>query len=201
MKKIVLVRHFPTEYNHTGYVMGDSIDAPISIHSVKGFDDESLEIINECEVAYTSPAKRSQETARILFDCPIIIDERIRPRGIGDWGGYSLAQIQEVCQEAVYTKEGRLFYNLAISPPNTESLKEVLNRLISFLGDIVESSHRTIGIIVHSMTGIALFALMHNSSFETATFDYSIDFYKTYSISLNQSLLDDMRKRIEESYV
>ena len=196
MKELVLLRHFPTRFNNLGLIMGDCIDAEIMNPSLSDFDERSLNKVNTCDVVYTSPVIRSQKTARLLFHCPIILDKRIRPRGIGDWAGYSLAQIKEVCPNAVISKNGRLFYKLTVSPPNAESIDEVYTRLISFLEDVLESNYQTVGIVVHSMLGYVLFSLSNNTPLETATLDYSIDFYKTYSISLGHSLITKIRNQI-----
>ena len=79
---------------------------------------------------YSSPLKRATQTANIMIGKDFIVDERLKERSYGDWSGKSKDLIKkEVGEETFFL--ARRGWN--VSPPNGESLKNVHDRVDSFL--------------------------------------------------------------------
>ena len=186
-KKLIIIRHFPTGCNHEGRIMGDSIDQDLA------FDDcqrEKLGVVSAYKYVYSSPTKRAALTAKIIFDAPILLDERIRPRGIGESSGKTLKEIKSICDEAVYEVDGKLYYNLLVTPPNSESTKDFLTRIRSFLVELLEKNVQDIAVVTHSMVGATIRAIAAGDSLHTATEKYGLDFYKKYFVSIDSKVID-----------
>lgn len=184
MKKIVLLRHFPTTYNDEGKIMADKYDMePIQTNQTL-LNQMKCSAVRYCQIAYSSPAKRAYYTAKQLFDCDVIIDNRISPREIGDWAGLTLQDIYGIAPDAIIKEGNKLRFNLSYAPPGAESNETLLTRLNSFIEMLYTSPYECIGVATHSMICCMLLALFNHTKIETATIDYIIEFYKAYEIEL-----------------
>ena len=143
-RSIWFVRHAQSEYNkkklftgwHDPNLTGEGIN---KAHELKNeFQNIDFDYI------YSSPLKRATQTANIMIGKDFIVDERLKERSYGDWSGKSKDLIKkEVGEETFFL--ARRGWNL--SPPNGESLKNVHDRVDSFLmelpknGQILVLSH------------------------------------------------------------
>lgn len=184
MKKIVLLRHFPTTYNDEGRIMADKYDME-PIQTDQSFLNQiKCSAVRNCQIAYSSPAKRAYYTSKQLFDCEVILDKRISPREIGDWAGLTLQDIYRIAPDAIIKVGNELRFNLSYAPPGAESNEMLLTRLNSFFETLYTSPYECIGVVTHSMICCMLLALYNRTKIETATLDYIIEFYKAYEIEL-----------------
>ncbi len=184
MKRILLLRHFPTSFNDEGKIMADKYDLDSLPIDSSYITDSMYSDIASCQIAYCSPAKRACNTALQLFKCDVMIDDRISPREIGDWAGLTLKDISRIAPDAIIKHGDGLHFNLSYEPPGAESNKVLLNRLNSFFEMLYKSQFENIGVVTHSMICCMLLSITNHTASETATIDYQIDFYKTYEILL-----------------
>ena len=85
--KIYIVRHGQTDYNINGIYAG-RIDIPLNNNGIKEAYQvkEKLKGINFSKI-YSSPLRRAYETAKIISDKDIIVDNRIIERSNGQLEG------------------------------------------------------------------------------------------------------------------
>lgn len=184
MKKIILLRHFPTSYNDEGRIMADRYDLEPLKADCTYVNQIMCSVVRSCQIVYSSPAKRAYHTATQLFECDVIVDKRISPRGIGSWAGFTLQDIYRIAPDAIIKVGDELSFNLSYTPPGAESNEKLLKRLGSFIEMLYTSPFEYIGVVTHSMICCMLLALHNHTRIETATVDYKIEFYKTYEIEL-----------------
>jgi len=129
MVEISFLRHGQSESNIQGIMAGGSIDWNLT---QKGIDQAKEFAKNNnvnYDIYYCSPLIRTHQTLNaIKVNQTFIIDERLREVNSGDWAGKPKKDLPQ----DLYTlyKDGKL------DPPNGETLQEVDDRILSFLGDI-----------------------------------------------------------------
>lgn len=88
------------------------------------------------DMLISSPQKRAIETMQIVFsqsELQIHTDERIKERNYGDYQGRSKLELQ--LKNPEFLKEIRRSYTH--TPPNGESLKMVVKRVVEFCNEII----------------------------------------------------------------
>ncbi len=93
---IYIVRHGKTEWNKLGLTQGRSD----TVLNEDGRDEalvtkEKLKDI-KFDIVFSSPLKRAYETAKIITDDKIIVDERIIERGNGDLEGKHFIEFKDI---------------------------------------------------------------------------------------------------------
>ncbi|MDD4931186.1 MAG: class I tRNA ligase family protein [Candidatus Colwellbacteria bacterium] len=100
---------------------------------------------SKIDVIYTSPLRRTMETAQILADklkVEIIVDERLAEYSVGEWNGKPVEQFEEYMGPHINKFEK--------TPEGGENLRSVRARMISFMTDIDSSvKDKNILIISH----------------------------------------------------
>jgi len=147
MSTITVIRHAPTEYNTNKIFMG-VLDIPLT--TTENIDANRLKRAfteNGCSICYTSPLKRSYDTAAVLFDRNnIIIDLRLTERNLGIWAGLSKKEIKAKYPFA-FTESGTMdFY---YTPEEGENYKEMIERVASFLVELYEKESN-FAIVAHN---------------------------------------------------
>lgn len=139
MAKIFIIRHAQTTDNVEEIFSGNR-DPDLTESGI----EEAREIKHKLKdqkitKAYTSPQLRCKHTLEIVLeghtDVEIIADPRIRERDYGDLTGKNKKKIAEL-----YPKEYPQWHRGYDSPPpNGESIKDVEERVMPFLREVVQN--------------------------------------------------------------
>ena len=130
--ELTFIRHAESEFNHLGVFQG-RLNCSLSKDGItqtrekaKSFDSSLYDI------CFSSPLIRTLQTSRILVpDLPLVCDDRIIERNLGDWQN-TLNQLH-------------------ITPPNGESMQEILSRVQEFIDFLREKYHdKRILVITHA---------------------------------------------------
>jgi alpha-ribazole phosphatase len=105
--------------------------------------DEPYQPVISADVVYSSPLVRCMVLAKQLSPSPIT-DPRLMELHFGDWEGKKWDEIDEAALQVW----GDDYINL--SPPNGESLMELLERLRAFIDEVTSSSYKKIIIVTHA---------------------------------------------------
>ena len=141
---IFIVRHGETNYNLEGRYAG-RLDISLNETGIKEAYEvkEKLSSIKFDKV-YSSPLTRAYETAKIICDNEIIIDNRLIERSNGDLEGKLKSEITDNIN----------FNDPNESKYNIESITDFRNRINSFLDDITKSKDQNILVVTHAGVGI-----------------------------------------------
>lgn len=147
--KIYYVRHGQTDLNLAKKMQGGGTEKELNETGISQAYNTKKELENvKYNLVICSPMKRAKQTAEIINegrDIPIITDERIRERKLGDYEG---RDVTEEMENNIW--DYKLNYNI----PNGENLHDFENRINEFFDDIKEKYHdKTILIVAHG--GIA----------------------------------------------
>jgi probable phosphoglycerate mutase len=152
MLKLIIIRHAESEWNPVGRYQG-LLDPDLTERGRRQAELLGKELKgHSLEVLYTSPLRRTYETARIVGDhlgLRPVLEERIREIDHGKWSGLLVEEVKERFPEEFETW---------IREPHKakfeggESLQEVFLRVKEFLRDVSEK-HRgqTVGIVSHTV--------------------------------------------------
>lgn len=169
--ELTLLRHAQSEYNKKGLLQG-RIDCNLSREGIeqtkeraKSFDSSNY------DVCFSSPLKRTLQTAKILVpDLEIICDDRLIERSLGDW-------------EDTPTSDEKVFLlNMDSTPPNGESSVEITERIEEFI-DFLKENYADKRVLIISHAGI-VYALQKALGLEVkpidnlATLNVNIDIKK-----------------------
>lgn len=147
MVKLYFIRHAETELNKQKCFTGD-IETDIT---PEGAEDAAKKFIykdSDFDYIYVSTLKRTQQTLDAIMPDhkPAIVDERIKERNIGEWKAQPYSN---------FSKELIEKYALGIyNPPGAETIKQLDNRILSFLQDIFEKYKGNEKILVVSHANI-----------------------------------------------
>lgn len=145
MRKIYVVRHGETDWNNLAKLQGWS-DIPLNSNGIelavvtgKGLADVHF------DMAFSSPLKRAYETGKLILkenrsaSVPeIVIDERIKEIGFGEWEGLC-------CRKENFEIGDDRFWDFYNDPlgfegaPGGESIKDVCRRTGEFLRELISS--------------------------------------------------------------
>lgn len=142
---IFIVRHGQTNYNIEGRYAG-RIDVPLNENGINEAYEvkEKLKDIKFDKV-YSSPLKRAYDTAKIITDNEIIIDDRIIERDNGELEGKLKTEITDIID----------FNNPNEAKYNIENIASFRNRIKDFLDDIIsKNDDGNILIVTHAGVGI-----------------------------------------------
>ena len=146
--RVFLVRHGQTDSNVNKERFGGRVDVPLND---KG-REEARELREEFEGitfdrVYSSPLIRAFETARILYDGDIIVDERLIERSNGDLEGRLRSEIDP--RDINY--KSKVF----IDKYHIEPDEEIMNRVKSFMDDLSNlDGCENVLIVTHAGTGM-----------------------------------------------
>jgi len=93
MVEIYVVRHGETDTNHLGRINGSATDLPLNDIGIKQAESLRDNIdISSFDAIYTSPLKRSYQTADIINQGALEIhtDNRLREINYGSWDGLDI---------------------------------------------------------------------------------------------------------------
>lgn len=150
MTKIILVRHGRTLWNTSGKFQGQS-DIELSEEGILQAEKLAENFpVNHIDKVYSSNLNRAYTTGKLIaekFNVPITIDKRLCEISFGDWEGLTYEEIHKKWPIEIDT----MFDNPdAITMPNGESFKEVQQRGVEALLEIVKNHpNETIVITAH----------------------------------------------------
>lgn len=139
------VRHGQTDWNLAGKMQGGQTERPLNetgIHQA----EETRKILEgkEFDLVIVSPMKRAKQTANIIIDnrnVPVIIDERLRERKLGELEGNT---ITEQCEEEIWDCKLNKSYK------NGESVLEFEKRVLEFIEEAKKKyKDKTVLIVAH----------------------------------------------------
>ena len=137
---IYIVRHGQTDYNLEGKITGRR-DIPLNSQGIKEAYTlrKKLKNIN-FDYVFVSPLKRTIETARLIVDNDLIIDNRIIERSNGELEGKNKNEIPIDVNFNLYDK----------SQYGLEPINEIRMRVKSFLDEILtEYEKKNVLIVTH----------------------------------------------------
>jgi 2,3-bisphosphoglycerate-dependent phosphoglycerate mutase len=145
-RKIWFVRHAQSEYNEKQLFTGWH-DPHLTEKGMAAAVNLQNELSNiKFNHVYSSPLLRAATTAVCIVGDKnnIEYDDRLKERSYGDWSGLNKSEVKEQIGEDSFFSARR---GWDTSPPNGESLKDVSDRVTSFIeslpvaGNILVVSH------------------------------------------------------------
>jgi len=150
MTAIVLIRHGETDWNIIGRYQGQA-DPPLNPKGRMQAQKLAKELSqNSLDVIYSSPLRRTLETAKIISNklkIDVINEPRIMEIHQGDWQTRLRTEIEERYPDLFAAWE---ITPWEVTPPGGEHLKEVQQRVSTALDDIIRMNNgKKIGIVTH----------------------------------------------------
>lgn len=139
------VRHGQTDWNLAKKMQGGQTERPLNetgIHQA----EETRKILEgkKFDLVIVSPMKRAKQTANIIIDnrnVPVITDERLRERKLGELEGNP---ITEQCEEEIWDCKLNKSYK------NGESVLDFEKRVLEFIEEAKEKyKDKTVLIVAH----------------------------------------------------
>ena len=152
MTRLILIRHGETDWNLEGRYQGQADPSLNSkgLEQAKILADALAEFTHPLQRIYTSPLKRSSQTAQILSDrlnIPMHLEPRIMEINQGDWQTRLRAEIENLYPDLFRRWETEPW---DVTPPRGEHLRDVLKRVLAAIDEIIlQHPDETIGIVAH----------------------------------------------------
>ncbi|MGC8970743.1 MAG: alpha-ribazole phosphatase [bacterium] len=149
---IYIIRHGETDWNREGIYQGQT-DTSLNENGRQTARElgKSLSRINFSAI-YSSDLLRARETAEIInsfLNVPIHYTQDLRELDFGDWTGISIWEMEEKDPE-LFRKWQEDPWN--ISPPGGETFRELTERVVRVLEEIIKR-HKSEDILVVSHAG------------------------------------------------
>ena len=144
------VRHGQTDWNLARKMQGGQTERNLNETGIKQAEETKNKLKNiNYDMVICSPMNRAKQTAEIIIngkEIPIIFDERLRERKLGELEGNP---ITEACEKQIWD------YKLDFKINGGESLSKFEQRILDFIQDIKKryDDNKTILIVAHG--GIA----------------------------------------------
>ena len=187
--KIYYVRHGQTDLNLAKKMQGGGTEKELNETGIRQAYNTKKELENiKYDIVICSPMKRAKQTAKIINEgrnVPIIIDERIRERKLGDYEG---RDVTEDMENNIW--DYKLNYNI----PNGENLHDFEKRVNEFFEDIKEKYN----LVEEKKNECGFYKL--NDLVEVvvdspAEFENQYDFKDGYQLQKLEIILRDKKKR------
>lgn len=155
--KIYYVRHGQTDWNLAKKMQGGGSERPLNETGIKQAEDARRELENvKYDIIIRSPMYRVEQTANIINEgrnIPIIVDERIRERKLGELEGHV---ITEEIENNIWD------YNLNYNIKGGENLHSFEKRILDFMKEIKgKYDDKTLLIVAHGGVGKVLKANLY----------------------------------------
>lgn len=169
--KIYYVRHGQTDWNLARKMQGGQTERNLNETGIKQAEETKNKLQNiKYDMVICSPMNRAKQTAEIIIngkDMPIIFDERLRERKLGELEGHP---ITEACEKQIWD------YPLDYKINGGESLSEFEERILDFLRDIKKKyNDKTILIIAHGGIAKVIKAYLYGKPESGNLDDYGMD--------------------------
>ena len=163
--KLILVRHGESEANAKDIFQGQNIDSELSEKGKQQAKKIAERLKNEnIEAIYSSGLKRAKQTADELANLQnlkVIFDERL-----GEFNAGTLNSIKEIGEyfEKQIKEKGCEFFD--VKTPNGESKREHVNRIKSFLKDILKKHTGNVILVSSGGTNKLLLGIINHIPLE-----------------------------------
>lgn len=143
--KVYYVRHGQTDWNLARRMQGGGTEKDLNETGLNQAEETRKELENvNYDIVIRSPMHRAEQTAEIINqgrNVPIIVDERMRERKLGELEGHPITD----------EMESRIWnYELNAPINGGESLHEFEKRILDFLEDIKQKyKDKTVLIVAH----------------------------------------------------
>ena len=143
--KIYYVRHGQTDWNLAKKMQGGGTEKPLNETGIEQANETRKELENvKYDIVICSPMNRAKQTAEIINqgkNIPMIIDERIRERRLGELEGH---EITDEMEKQIWD------YDLNYQVQRGECLYDFEKRILDFLEDIKKKyPDKTLLIVAH----------------------------------------------------
>ena len=143
--KIYYVRHGETDFNLARKMQGGGTEKPLNQKGERQAKETKNELKDvKYDIVICSPMYRAKQTAEIINkakNIPVIIDERLRERKLGEYEGHD---ITEEIEEKIWD------YNLNYNIPKGENLHDFEKRILEFINEIKQKyKNKTLLIVAH----------------------------------------------------
>lgn len=148
--KLYLVRHGQTDWNAANRLQGQS-DIPlngIGVAQARSLRDQIRQRGLRFNAIYSSPLQRARKTAEIIADGgPIIIDDRLNERNIGQFEGSPPSALFNNGIDFLDPKANSDSFGV-------EPIRDFHNRALSFLEDLRQTKPQDATILIVSSNGL-----------------------------------------------
>ena len=142
MRRLVVLRHGPTDWSAAGRIQGRT-DRPLSEAGRLQVSRWTLPDTWTGLDWVVSPLARARETADLLHQGPVSVDERLSEADWGDWEGQRLADIRAKMGDRLAAMERA---GLDFRPPGGESARDVQDRLRPFLSERAQAARDAVAV-------------------------------------------------------
>lgn len=152
MKTIYIVRHGQTQWNVESRMQG-RLDSPLTDagRQQASANGALIKSLGGVEQLWVSPAGRTTETAFLInshTQATIDFADALLERDCGGWSGLTLEQIQQDHPQAWAGRQADPYW---FTPPQGESLQDMLLRAHSFLDELFDSEWDSVALVTHGV--------------------------------------------------
>lgn len=172
--RVRLARHGETDWNARRWVQGSN-DIELNAVGVEQAKKLGEALAGEKAIVrvYASEMRRASATARIVAErlgVPWELRKGLQEIGLGDWEGHTWRQIERNWPDVFrqWTADKR-----NIRPPKGETYREMLDRFIAAVLDIIRDAEGDVLIVTHSACILAFLAELNRTPLERMLRDYS----------------------------
>lgn len=151
---LLLIRHGETDWNNERRIQGNT-DTPLNTNGIAQAKQLAMRIAGEkLDALYASPLARARVTAEIIADkvgVALILDDRLKEKGLGDLEGLTVEEFQAQYPELY---QGWISSTEHFPLPGEESPAQLRERIVAFLNDL-RARHPNgarIGVVTHGGT-------------------------------------------------
>lgn len=145
--KLILLRHGHTDFNLNSRLQGVS-DIPLATEGVRAVDFcLSRFPLNKYNCVYSSPLRRARQTAELVAEylgIPLVIDERLTERNLGDLEGLLFDEALD------RLPAGFSLLSPDVRPVGGEAIVDLFPRVKEFVSEIIYSGESVI-VVVHGV--------------------------------------------------
>ncbi len=156
MKRLLLIRHAPTDWNAAGRIQG-RVDVPLSSRGRTTAASLSVPTEFVAAMIVCSPLQRALETARLMGLSPVRHEPGLIEMDWGAWEGRTLLSLRTELGENMACNEAR---GLDFRPEGGESPREVQARLRSWLAPLARDSAPLVAVthkgVIRAMLAMAI---------------------------------------------
>lgn len=167
MTCVIFIRHGETDWNLEGRWQGQ-IDVPLNSRGHLQAQSTAANLASAPITAiYASDLERAVETAGYLaekINLPVHTDARLREIHQGEWQGLKITEIQTHYQSRFQARQDK---PLEIAPPGGETVRQVGERVVAFLQDLVaRHADETVAVVTHGFVMALVDTLVRRARFE-----------------------------------
>jgi alpha-ribazole phosphatase len=169
--EIYLIRHIEPDFEK-GICYGH-LDVPIQSNYKEQHDSIIARLRKDYDAVFSSPFMRCKLLAEQISN-KVIFDNRLKELNFGDWEGKKWDDINQA------ELNNWMKNYITISPPNGESLNELINRFSNFVEDLKKQNLKKVIIITHAGIIRAAMNLFNNIPIDKVMME-KVDYGQSYN--------------------